>query len=224
MKKLSIIIPTLNEAEYISACLASLQGLRKNGHEVIVVDGNSSDATVSLTDSRVDHLLMANKGRANQLNLGAEKASGDILIFLHADTLLPENVESIFGDLTLKENIWGRFDIRLSGSKLQFRVIEYFMNIRSRLTGIATGDQAIFVSKTLFESVGRFPEIDLMEDIGISTRLKRHNPPICLGSKVMSSSRRWEQNGILKTVLSMWSLRLRYAIGVCPERLARDYE
>jgi rSAM/selenodomain-associated transferase 2 len=223
-KKISIIIPTLNEAEFISVCLTALQLLRERGHEVIVVDAASNDATVSLCENRVDLVLSTARGRARQLNLGAQKASGDLLLFLHVDSLLPANAGEVLEGIMDSKPIWGRFDIRLSGSKLLFRVIEYFMNMRSRLTGIATGDQAMFVSRQLFELVGGFPQIELMEDISISSKLKKICQPICLKEKVQASSRRWEQNGILKTVLKMWSLRLRYAIGVSPERLARDYE
>jgi rSAM/selenodomain-associated transferase 2 len=224
MNKISIIVPSLNEAGCISACLDSLKLLREQGHEVIVVDGGSDDATVSLCENKVDHILSASRGRARQLNRGAAKASGDLLLFLHADTLLPANTDIILAKLMQFEEFWGRFEVRLSGSNYLFRVIEFFMNTRSRLSGIATGDQVIFVSKNLFEKAGGFPEIELMEDISFSAKLKKLHRPVCLKEKVISSSRRWEQQGIIKTVLSMWSLRLAYALGVSPERLAKSYE
>ena len=225
MKKISVIIPTLNEAESISACLTSLQSLREQGHEVIVVDAASNDATLTLSETKADFILSSPKGRARQLNFGASKASGEILLFLHADTLVFANTISVLNELTAgAEPFWGRFDVRLSGSNVVFRVIEYFMNTRSRLSGIATGDQAIFVSRQLFDQVGGFPEIDLMEDISLSASLKKVCRPLCLKEKVQSSSRRWEQNGIIKTVLTMWVLRFRFAMGASPARLAKEYE
>jgi rSAM/selenodomain-associated transferase 2 len=224
VKKISVIIPTLNEAESISACLACLQSVREQGHEVVVVDADSDDATVSLSENKADLILSSPRGRARQLNLGASKASGVILLFLHADTLLPVNTISVLNELTGTDQFWGRFDVRLSGTNVLFRVIEYFMNTRSRLSGIATGDQAIFVSRQLFEKIGGYPDIDLMEDISLSSSLKKVCRPLCLKEKVQSSSRRWEKNGIIKTVLKMWSLRFRFAIGVSPDRLAKEYE
>lgn len=224
MKLISIIIPTLNEAASISQCLASLQSLRVRGHEVIVVDGGSNDATVSLAAGRADHVLSAPRGRAGQLNQGAKFAKGELLLFLHADTLLPKDVERLLQGLMVTTLVWGRFDVRLSGSSRLLRVVEYFMNMRSRLTGIATGDQAIFVTRQLFERAGGFPDIELMEDISFSSTLKKFCPPACLRQKVLTSSRRWERNGIIKTVLHMGSLRLRYAIGVSAARLNREYD
>jgi rSAM/selenodomain-associated transferase 2 len=224
VKKISIIVPTLDEAASISACLVSLQALRQRGHEVIVVDGGSSDATISLSEDMADYVLSAPKGRGRQQNYGAKQASGELLVFLHVDTLLQDDADSVLRELMKTEQLWGRFDVRLSGHNLLFRVIEYFMNTRSRLTGIATGDQAIFVSRKLFDIAGGFPEIELMEDISFSHKLKKICPPVCLRQKVLTSSRRWEQKGIVKTVFNMWYLRLRYAIGISPDRLARDYE
>ncbi|MFT7461194.1 MAG: rSAM/selenodomain-associated transferase 2 [Planctomycetota bacterium] len=224
MIKISIIVPCLNEAASIQSCLSSLQFLRANGHEVIVVDGSSNDATVSLAKDMADYVLVAPRGRARQLNFGADKATGSLLLFLHADTLLPEDAEARLNEVVGSEFLWGRFDVRLSGAHILFRLIEYFMNIRSRVTGIATGDQAIFVSRELFEYVGGFPDIELMEDIAFSKKLKKMASPICLRDKVLTSSRRWEKVGIIKTVFKMSLLRLRYALGVKPDKLARDYE
>lgn len=224
MKLISIIIPTLDEATSISHCLASLQAFREHGHEVIVVDGGSNDATVSMTAGKADLVLSAPRGRASQLNQGAKQANGELLVFLHADTLLPKDAESLLQATMVTALVWGRFDVRLSGSNRLLRVVEYFMNTRSRLTGIATGDQAIFVTRQLFELAGGFPDIELMEDISFSSTLKNIRPPTCLRQKVLTSSRRWEEYGIIKTVLSMWFLRLRYALGVSSKRLVRDYE
>ena len=224
MNKLSIIVPTLNESAFISSCLASLAPLRKQGHEVIVVDGGSNDTTISLSEDLADHVLPAPRGRAGQLNYGASKATGDLLLFLHADTLLPNNAVVELQKLAVTDLVWGRFDVRLSGSNPLFRVVEYFMNTRSRLTGIATGDQAIFVSRELFEKVSGFPEIELMEDITLCRNLKEFCLPVCLRLKVLTSSRRWEQYGIIKTIINMSLLRLRYALGANPERLSREYD
>ena len=224
MKKISVIIPTLNEASCIASCLDSLAVMRRRGHEVIVVDAGSIDATVSLSEAYTDIVLNTSKGRSRQLNLGAEKASGDMLVFLHADTVLPENADEILSNLMTEDEVWGRFDVRLSGTKPIFRVIEYLMNQRSRLSAIATGDQAIFVSRSLFDRVGGFSKIDLMEDIELSAKLKKIKRPVCLKQTVQSSSRRWEKNGISKTILKMWLLRLRFALGEKTERLAREYE
>ncbi len=206
----SIIIPTLNEAEQITACLKNLQYLREYGYEIIVVDGGSTDRTVSLAKVFADKVLTSKPGRSVQMNAGASMAKGEYFLFLHADTFLPDDIPSIFLDYSEQEYLWGRFDIHLSGENWMFRVIETLINIRSRLTGIATGDQAIFISNKLFKEINGFPEIALMEDIAISKKLKKIIKPINLRNKVNSSSRRWEQNGILKTILKMWLLRLMY--------------
>ncbi len=224
MRKISIIIPTLNEAAGIRDCLTPLQSLRMNGHEVIVVDGESRDATFTLAKEMADSVYKVPKGRARQLNYGAAKATGDLFLFLHADTLLPENVEVELQNLADAERIWGRFDVRLSGSNLLLRLVEFLMNLRSRLTGIATGDQAIFVGRRLFETVNGFPEIQLMEDISLCGKLKKISSPVCSHLRVLTSSRRWEQYGIIRTIFTMNLLRLRYALGVSPDRLAREYE
>jgi rSAM/selenodomain-associated transferase 2 len=224
LKKISVIIPTLNEADCIASCLASLQTLRQLGHEVLVVDADSSDATISIAEKYADAVLSSPRGRARQLNYGTTNATGDLFLFLHADSLLPSRSIERLQKLLDKGEFWGRFDVQLSGSNIMFRVIEYFMNMRSRLSGIATGDQAMFVSRLLFEKAGGFPQIELMEDIDLSANLKKICRPVCLKEKVESSSRRWEQNGIIKTVLMMWMLRFRYAIGANPASLAKTYE
>ncbi len=220
---ISVIIPVLNEAERLQSFLEHLQPFRRQGAEVIVCDGGSTDGTPKIARSSADRLLDAESGRAVQMNTGARAASGDILLFLHADTSMPRDaLERIEGSLNSGYG-WGRFDVRLSGQGLLFRLIEALMNLRSRWTGIATGDQALFVTRELFRSEGGFPEIPLMEDIEMSSRLQRYGPPACLRSRVRVSVRRWEHRGVLRTVLLMWALRASYALGVDPARLARWY-
>jgi rSAM/selenodomain-associated transferase 2 len=223
--KISIIIPTLNEAGHIRECLERLQSFRARGHEVIVADGGSEDHTLDSVNGLADIRITAPRGRALQMNAGARQAGGDVFVFLHADTWLPENADQIL--VSRLENLnhcWGRFDIRLSGHNPLFRIIERFMNIRTRLTGINTGDHAIFISRDLFNDIGGFKEIPLMEDIELSKRLKKIVQPVCLPQKVISSSRRWEGGGIIRTILMMWLLRLRYYLGSSPEKLVAYYE
>ena len=223
--KLSFIIPTLNEAEYIGACLLPLQSLRKKGHQVIVADGGSTDETAAIAATLADHVVTCPSGRrAMQMNKGARLAVGDVLVFLHADTLLPEDVDHYLLNGVNIGRGWGRFDVRLSGNGPALRIIEWFMNVRSRLTGIATGDQAIFVTQGLFEESGGYPDIAIMEDIAFSKILKKRMPPVCLRKKVVASSRRWEKFGVIRTVLQMWMLRARYFLGADPDNLARQYE
>ncbi len=223
MTKLSIIIPTLNESNQIKSCLDKLQLLRKQGHEVIVVDGGSIDDTTSLSLPLSDHVIQAQKSRSIQMNAGAKIASGDYFLFLHADTSLPAVTHELFIKLNQDKEKWGRFDVALSGRQFLFRIIEQCMNLRSRLTGIATGDQVIFVKKELFDEINGFPEIALMEDIAISKLLMKHAKPVCLNDKVLSSSRRWEQNGISKTIFKMWILRLLYFFNYDTNKLAKIY-
>lgn len=222
--KISIIIPVLNEEACIVAILGPLQYLRKKGHEIILVDGGSTDATVGRSAGMVDQVLESNRGRALQMNNGASRATGDLLLFLHADTLLPDAVDSILDDAVNADRVWGRFDVRLSGRHVLLRVIEWMMNVRSRLTGIVTGDQAIFITRRLFVQAGGYPLIPLMEDIAISKTLKQYGRPLCLHQQVTTSSRRWEEKGILRTIWKMWSLRLRYFLGADPGKLAGDYD
>jgi len=222
--KISVIIPVQNEAKNIGRLLHELQNCRDRGHELIVVDGGSTDETVFIARPWVDNLLETGAGRATQMNAGAGKANGDILWFLHADSQLPENAdELIVNALTSGASTWGRFDVRLSGRNPSLRLVETMMNLRSRLTGIATGDQAIFISKDLFEKAGGFPDQCLMEDIEISKKLKKYQSPVSLRETLMTSSRRWEENGILKTILLMWTLRAAYFFGVPVDKLCLRY-
>ncbi len=215
----SIIIPTLNEADNIKTCLLRLQSWRKQC-EIIVVDGGSSDNTVQLANPLVDKVISSPKGRAKQMNVGAQQASGEMLIFLHADTSLPKNALDL---IKIKDKNWGRFNIKLSGKLFMLKLVSFFMNWRSRLTGIATGDQVIFVNRGLFDQAGGYPDIALMEDIALCVVLKQINAPTCLKAKVVSSGRRWEKFGVVKTILLMWTIRLRYFFGENPEVLAKLY-
>jgi len=220
----TIVIPTLNEESEIEACLMQLQGLRKERFEVIVVDGGSIDMTPKLVKGLCDQFISNRQGRAAQMNAGARQAIGELIFFLHVDTRLPEKFSEIISSIEVDRFCWGRFDVALSGKHWSFRIIESMMNIRSRLTGIATGDQMIFVSKKLYQEVDGFPEIALMEDIAMSRNLKSICSPLCLRHKVVTSSRRWEKHGIISTTFKMWWLRFSYYIGVDPVRLARQYE
>ncbi|MBK5932266.1 TIGR04283 family arsenosugar biosynthesis glycosyltransferase [Halochromatium salexigens] len=273
--KLSIIISTLNEAETIGALLADLARLRIEGAKLILVDGGSRDATLARAAVGVDQILHAPRGRAAQMNAGAQAATGDLFWFLHADTRVPEDaiaalqraaaqaVSGLYeadGDVLMPMRLtqlrraeahrartkelkqpklprktaeqprdagawagfWGRFDVQLSGRHPLLRLVERGMNTRSRLTGIATatGDQGLFVSRAAFERVGSFPPLALMEDLALSAALRRLARPVCLRARLLASSRRWEQGGVLRTILLMWRLRLAYALGANPHRLA----
>jgi rSAM/selenodomain-associated transferase 2 len=217
--KLSIVIPALNEAERIDAALQALAALRRRGCEVIVVDGGSSDRTRELAEPLCDRVVSAARGRAVQMNAGAHHASGDALLFLHADTRLPPDGEILIRD-ALMHHLWGRFDVEIESRHRALKVVACAMNLRSRLSGIATGDQAIFVRRDAFAG---FAEIPLMEDVAFSKAMKRSGPPACLRERVVTSARRWERDGVLRTIFLMWRLRLLYSLGVAPERLVRRY-
>jgi len=217
--RLAIIIPTLDEAAHIRTALEALAPLRARGHQVIVVDGGSADATAQFALSLADQVLISAKGRAVQLNTGARAAQAGALVFLHADTRLPERADEYILR-ALEEACWGRFDVRIESRHPLLRIVACAMNLRSRLTGIATGDQAIFVRREAFPG---FPEIALMEDIAFSRAMKRRGRPACLRERVSTSGRRWEARGVLRTIVLMWRLRLLYALGVAPQRLARQY-
>ena len=221
---LSIIIPALDEAEHIVATLDSLQPLRRRGVEIIVADGGSSDNTANLARERADQVLTVPAGRARQMNAGAAAALGEILCFVHADSRMPEGADGLIVDgLSRSRRSWGRFDVSIAGTHPMLRVIAQLMNWRSRLTGIATGDQGLFLTRSLFEAAGRFPEIALMEDIALTRQLKRYSPPLCIAHRLTTSGRRWEKHGVWRTMLLMWRLRLAYFFGADPDRLARQY-
>lgn len=223
--KISIIIPSLNEEAHILSTLKPLQAMRQRGHQVILCDASSTDKTQQLAQPRVDKIISTEAGRSKQMNAGAKQAQYDILWFVHADTLVPEDADTlILSRLQSASKVWGRFNVQLSGHSWMFRIIERMMNLRSCLSGIATGDQGIFVQKSVFEQLGCYPDIPLMEDISLSKKLKNISRPACIDSALITSSRRWEQHGILRTVLLMWYLRLAYFLGVPSEKLAQRYQ
>ena len=223
-ERVSIVVPVLNEAEGITATLQALQPLRRDGAELIVVDGGSTDATLAQCAGLADQLLSSARGRARQMNTGAQAATGTLLLFLHADTRLPDAaLNQVRRALASGERDWGRFDVAIEGRSRLFPLIAWMMNWRSRLTGIATGDQAMFVRCTSFDAVGGFVDQPLMEDIELSRRLRRRGRPACLRARVVTSGRRWERDGVWRTVLLMWRLRLLYWLGVSPQRLAQAY-
>jgi rSAM/selenodomain-associated transferase 2 len=224
MSKLSIIVPVLDEGEGIAERLDGLADLRALGVEVIVVDGGSRDATIQRARLRADSVICAPRGRAVQMNAGAASASGDVLLFLHVDTRLPADAEHlVLNGLERSGRAWGRFDAKIAGTHPLLPVVAWFMGVRSRITGIATGDQAMFVRRDAFLAAGGFPAIPLMEDVVLSKRLKRVSRPLCLHEFVVTSGRRWEKNGILPTVFLMWRLRLAFFLGADPKELAHRY-
>jgi rSAM/selenodomain-associated transferase 2 len=219
---ISIVIPVLDEAEAIGASLAALQAFRAAGAEVIVVDGGSRDATRSIAGPLADFVIEAPRGRASQMNAGAAASRGDVIVFLHADTLLPPNALDAIAASLDGRHVWGRFDVTILGSAM-LMVVGAMMNARSRFSGIATGDQAIFVRREAFQRAGRFPSIPLMEDVALSKALRAISPPACISDHAITSGRRWQKHGTLRTILLMGWLRLAYALGADPRMLARHY-
>lgn len=221
---LSVIVPLLNEASVLPDLLPHLRDLRQQGCEVILVDGGSTDGGVEMARGPGFEVLRSATGRALQMNAGARRASGAILMFLHADTRLPENgIAAIRAGLEDGRRCWGRFDVRIIGKSAWLPVVSLLMNWRSRWSGIATGDQAIFVTRAAFDEIGGFPEQPLMEDVALCRLLRRRSRPACLRVRAITSGRRWDSRGPLRTVLLMWGLRAAYAVGVAPGRLARIY-
>jgi rSAM/selenodomain-associated transferase 2 len=220
--QLSIIIPVVNEAGQLKAGLQALQPLR-NACQLLLVDGDSDDDSAKIAEPLVDQVLQSPRGRARQMNCGAAQAQAEILLFLHADTQLPNDALPRILQAVSKGYQWGRFDVSFDSQQSIFRLIAFIMNWRSRLTGIATGDQAMFMTRQAFKTVGGFPEIALMEDIAISAQLKKQGKPCCLKARVVTSARRWQQQGIIKTILLMWRLRLSYFLGADPDTLVNRY-
>jgi rSAM/selenodomain-associated transferase 2 len=221
---ISVIIPTLNEARIIAEALSHTAGLGFD--ELIVVDGGSTDGTAAIAQSHTSgaRVILSPRGRARQLNVGAQASQGDVLVFLHADTHLPltakQEIEAAFTDDGI---VGGRFDVRFDRPSLLGHIISTLMNYRSRWSGIATGDQAIFVRRRAFDQLGGFADIPMMEDIDFSRRLKRLGRPAMLQDHVVTSFRRWDANGPVKTIVLMWGLRFLYWIGVSPHRLQHYY-
>jgi rSAM/selenodomain-associated transferase 2 len=225
LDSVSVVIPTLNEAANIEAALARLQPWRARGHEVIVADGGSEDGTPDLARPLADGVVAARRGRAQQMNAGAREAQGDVLLFLHADTRLPKDADRLIPENLERSGLaWGRFDVRIDGRHVLLGIVAWFMNRRSRLTSVCTGDQSIFVRRDLFMRLGGYPHIELMEDIALSKLLRRYSRPLRIAAPVLTSARRWEARGVWRTVLLMWWLRLCYFLGASPAHLLRVYE
>jgi len=222
--RLSIVIPALEEESTLVAALDALAPLRAAGHEVIVVDGGSRDRTLEIARAGADLALTSPRGRAAQMNEGAARARGDVLLFLHADSRLPDRAAPAIAAALARGIQWGRFDVTIEGRPRVLKLVAAAMNARSRATGIATGDQGIFVLRSLFVRVGGYAAIPLMEDVALSKSLKRAaGRPACLEARIVTSGRRWEVNGPWRTIFMMWRLRLAYALGADPAALARQY-
>lgn len=221
--RLCIVLPVLNEAPNLVATLEALVPLRQRGARVVVVDGGSQDETMALARPHADALISAPRGRAAQMNAGAALGWGEVLLFLHADTTLPAQADVQLLQALAKGHVWGRFDVRIQGRARMLVVVAAMMNLRSRWTGIATGDQAMFMTREAFAQVGGFAPQPLMEDIALSQRLRALGAPACLRERVITSGRRWEQHGVWRTMALMWRLRWRYWCGESAHSLARDY-
>ncbi|MDO6461780.1 TIGR04283 family arsenosugar biosynthesis glycosyltransferase [Granulosicoccaceae sp. 1_MG-2023] len=215
-------MPVLNDAPALAAQAAFFALLRDRGHESVVVDGGSSDDSLAVAEAIADRVIQAPRGRAVQMNAGARAASRNLLWFVHADSVVGvaqlRALEALQG-----EAFWGRFDVRLDASGALYRVIGNMMNLRSRVTGIATGDQAVFVTAALFRETGGYPPIPLMEDIALSRQLRRRSRPQCLPQQLLASARYWQRHGVLRSILTMWGLRLAYCLGADPAWLHRVY-
>lgn len=220
---LCIVVPVLDEAATLAPRLNALEVFRRRGARVVVVDGGSQDDTLAIARERADLAFPAPRGRAAQMNAGAAACPAGVFLFLHADTVLPDDADLLVRRATLGPFAWGRFDVHIDSPRRALRVVAASMNLRSRWSGIATGDQALFVRHELFERVGGFPDLPLMEDIAISRLLKRHGRPACLRDRVVTSGRRWERHGVWRTIFLMWRLRAAYFLGADPRELAIRY-
>jgi len=220
---LCIVVPVLNEAPHLALHLGELQRFRERGVHIVVVDGGSSDDSLEVARGLADLAFVAPQGRARQMNAGAAACAADVLLFLHADTRLPHNADTLVRRATRGECDWGRFDVAIDSPRPALRLVGALMNLRSRWSGIATGDQAMFVRRKLFHRVGGFPDQPLMEDVALSSLLKRHGVPACLRDRVTTSARRWERHGVWRTILLMWRLRAAYFFGADPLKLALRY-
>ena len=223
MTRLSVVMPALNEAVGIGQTLQCLAAGRARGVEVIVVDGGSCDGTADRAAAGADRVLAGPRGRARQMNAGAAVARGQVLLFLHADTQLPAQADLHIEQALSAGRVWGRFDVHIEGHSPMLRVVAALMNWRSRASGIATGDQAIFVRADVFRQLGGYADQPLMEDIELSRRLRAVSRPACLRQQALTSGRRWESRGVWRTIFLMWRLRWRYWRGESPETLAQAY-
>jgi rSAM/selenodomain-associated transferase 2 len=222
--KLSIIVPVLNESVALPAVLTQLLQLRRGGVEVIVADGGSEDGTATIAECAGFRVVHSEPGRARQMNAGARAAVGDVLLFLHVDTQLPEGAGCLIrAALADGRHVWGRFDVEFDVRTWTMDATALGMNLRSRLTGVATGDQAIFMTRPAFDAVGGFPDQPLMEDVEITSRLRKRTRPACILRPVVTSARRWQTRGAWRTIFLMWRLRLAYWLGASPADLARQY-
>jgi rSAM/selenodomain-associated transferase 2 len=222
--KLSVVVPVLNEARALPALLEHLQSLQRSGIEVVLVDGGSEDGSVAIAARAGFQVIRAERGRARQMNAGAAAVQGDVLLFLHADTRLPGGaVQLIDAALADGRHVWGRFDVEFDVRTWTMAATAFGMNLRSRLSGIATGDQALFMTRAAFDGVGGFPEQPLMEDVEITARLRQRSRPACVRRPVLTSARRWQARGAWRTIFLMWRLRLDYWLGASPADLARRY-
>jgi rSAM/selenodomain-associated transferase 2 len=221
---LSVIVPALNEADAIEATLQALAPARARGVEVIVADGGSTDATIARATPLADRVITAPRGRARQMNAGAATARGTALLFLHADTVVPPDFDTAIRAALAAGARWGRFDVRIAGDHPMLPVIAWCMNLRSRLTGMATGDQGLFVDRALFDYAGGYADLPLMEDLALSQTLRAETPPACLRERLVTAGRRWEQRGVWRTILLMWRLRWAWWRGADPAVLAARYQ
>ncbi len=220
--RISVIVPVFNEEKIIAATMQSLLPLAP--HETIIVDGGSSDRSREIAAQFGAHVISSERGRARQMNRGARDASGDVLLFLHADTRLPVSaLQEISSALTDRRYVGGRFDVELEGEHWMLPVVGRMINYRSRVTKVGTGDQALFVRRGVFERMGGFQDIPLMEDIAFCRQLKALGRVACLRSRVVTSARRWEAEGVWRTILRMWTLKFFYLVGIAPARLKRYY-
>ncbi len=224
MSTLSIIIPTLNEEKNLIKQKTNFKALLDDGNEIIVIDGGSSDHTLQIANNIGCKTIVTNPSRGMQLHNGAQQSKHEVLLFLHADTILPDNaIQLIQQAFNRDDNQWGRFNVSFANSSMIYKVIAWFMNVRSRISGIATGDQAIFVKRDCYFLSEGIPNFPLMEDIELSKRLKIFSKPACIKQTVIISSRKWETEGVLDTIVKMWCLRLLYFFGVSPNQLTKYY-
>ncbi len=219
----SIIIPLLNEAQLVRQQLTRLQPLRTEQQEIILVDGGSTDQTVDLASPLADQVIKSKRGRAAQMNAGASAARHSMLVFLHLDTCLPQEFDQQIQALQRSDRVWGFFPVQLDAAGPAFKLIAWCMNKRSRISRVCTGDQVLCVKRAAFEQLGGFADIALMEDVEISKRLRKLSAPYCFSVPVLASSRKWRQEGVWRTVILMWRLRLAYFLGADPWQLNKRY-